>query len=284
MPTASPMALAEQLEPRRLLAANDPYNTYESPLLGNFVSAVPLEVIGGNTLPLRLRIRNPTQVRQEGLIDLTFVLANFVDRNTRPTATRFDPVLFQVKNVQLSVAPRGTQTFSYIGTIPNNLGAQRQYWVAVALDPGGRIDAGQGFGGTVGAAPTLYNPPFSDVTIGQFRISLRRVGGVVSGTLSGVARNFGNSAATGQLTYRVLTATRNTVGGDDRFITRDTIVLSGLRPRTGRASFSIPFDVPPELVGQRLYIRISLDRTALAFDLNADSNGEIFSRAPVRLG
>lgn len=290
----------ENLEARRLFAvhaavdapADVPYDTYHSPLLGSFVSYVPLASTGGDKIKLSLKIANPTKIPQRGLVDLTFVLDVFKPNSPRPAADKFDPVLVQLKNVLFDVKSKGTQIIKAIGSIPMKIAAGR-YWVAVALDPGGEIDKGKGFNGTIGAATTFYTPAQTDVTVSKFGVKLKKdkTTGVVSGNVSATLKNFaraddgevlGNFPASGTVTLRIYASAAHAVGSGDILATQQTVTLDELKPNK-TLGVKIPFDAPAGLTGTNYFIRIEIVRTGLPYDLDIVSNRNAFTSKAVPL-
>lgn len=284
--------LIEGLEDRRMLAGDGavaPYNPYQGKLVGQFVSKVPRGVIGGSTIPVALKVTNTTTEAQQGLIDLTFVLdkltqsagSDGVVRNDLPRADKFDPVLVQRTNVMLDLKPKGSQIFRFNATVPVSI-TQDLYWVAVAIDQGGFIAAGRGFGATIGAAVTVYSPGFTDVTARNFSISLKKQAAGVTGSVRVALTNFGNMAATGNVTVKVYAAARNMVSSTDAFISQQTVTLENLKPGKNK-SLSIAFDKPSALPAGNYFIRIEIVRTGLPNDRDSSDNRNLFTRKTVPL-
>lgn len=279
----------EPLEDRRLFAAQPaaveaPYNPYNEKLQGHFVSQVPLVSVGGTSIKLALRLINQTRERQRGLVDLTFVLDPLPagrPRTERPVADRFDPILIRQEDVRLNIGPRGSQVFRATGIFPPDL-PNADYFVAVAIDMPGELEAGRGYGTSVGAAPTSYIPAFSDVTVGSFQVSLRRVAGEITGSVSGSLRNFGNTAAKGSVTLRLLASQSRQAGASDVLITQQTVEVRNLTTR-GRLGFRVPFDSPAGLAPGKYFVRIELGRAQLERDLDGNDNRNVFTRTAITL-
>lgn len=287
-------AFIDELEARQMFAGEGelaPYDPYQGTLMGQFTSRVPLAVTGGGKITLALKVTNITNEVQRGLIDLTFVLdkvslrtgTDGVTRRDLPKADKFDPRILEMPNVTLDLKPKKSQVFKFNTTLPVTLPVD-EYWIAVAVDQGGSVAAGRGFGSTIGAAPTVYTPGFSDVTVKSFNISLKKnAQGVTSGTIKALLKNFGNYQATGNVTLKVYAAANDQASSSDTFVTQQTVTLSNLKAKGTSKTISIAFDRPNSLPAGSYFIRIELIRTELPADTDDSSNRNVFTRKKVPL-
>lgn len=282
----------QSLEPRRLFSGtapgapdgppsplDQPYNPYLGMLIGQLTSRTPAVLTGTRPLKLTLRLTNTTQIPQQGRIDLTYVIS------PNAVADKFDPIVLQAKDLTLNLKPRGRQSFSHTGIVPNNL-PEGEYFIVAAVDQGGMINAGNALQQSLPVSRPVVIQGRTDVTIGSFSLRFRKppsVGMPQTGVLSGSLRNFGNIAANGSAVIRVFaTASRNPSVND--IPVTSTVVevknLSGSR----RNSFRLVFETPSTLPPGEYFIRIEVDRTQLPNDLNAANNRNVFTSRPVRLG
>jgi hypothetical protein len=275
--------MLEQLESRQFFAATTvTFNPVDgSATTGRFTSKVLANSTGGDKLDLKFYLQNKLGARQVGTMDLSYVLDPVV-KDQPPRATKFDPLLKQLKNVAVSLPPKGTQVFSASVVIPDGL-PDGLYWVAVSLDAGGAIDKNQAFnGGVLGAFATSYAANYVDIFTQKFTLSAKKLPVGVSGTIRETLRNVGNATPTGQVLVKVFASTSKSASNSDVLITQQQLDVSTLKPFSSK-TYTIAFDSPSNLAPGSYYVRIFLDRSAVGKPSNENTTANTFTSKPIKL-